>query len=33
MKRRKFVITSAAAAGLAGTMEISPLVAAVEQEA
>lgn len=32
MKRRKFVKTSAAAAGLVGTMEISPILAATEQE-
>lgn len=32
MKRRKFVKTSAAAAGLLGTLEISPLLAAEEQE-
>ncbi|MBN2698522.1 MAG: glycoside hydrolase N-terminal domain-containing protein [Bacteroidales bacterium] len=32
MKRRKFVKTSAVAAGLVGTMEISPMIAAVEQE-
>jgi len=32
MKRRKFVKTSAVAAGLVGTLEISPLLAAAEKE-
>jgi alpha-L-fucosidase 2 len=32
MKRRKFVKTSAVAAGLLGTLEISPLLAAAEKE-
>ncbi len=32
MKRRRFVKTSAAAAGLLGTLEISPLLAATENE-
>ena len=32
MKRRKFVKTSAAAAGLMGSLEISPLLAAAEKE-
>jgi alpha-L-fucosidase 2 len=32
MKRRKFVKTSATVAGLAGTMELSPLLAAAEKE-
>lgn len=33
MKRRKFVTAGAAAAGLVGTLELSPLLAAAEQEA
>ena len=32
MKRRKFVKTSAAAAGLVGSLEISPLLAVTEKE-
>lgn len=32
MKRRKFVRTSAVAAGLVGTIELSPILAAAEQE-